>query len=81
MPIECFGTLKRFSQIELFSTPMLMIQGDSDSCDNAKESEGLEKYFAGRHQRLLLAGIGHFPHREAPLKVSDAATLFLRKVH
>ena len=30
-----------------------------------KESEGLERFFAGRYDRLLLEGIGHFPHRES----------------
>jgi pimeloyl-ACP methyl ester carboxylesterase len=42
-----------------------MIQGESDFCDAPSESEGLEAYFTGRYQRVLLDGIGHFPHREA----------------
>jgi pimeloyl-ACP methyl ester carboxylesterase len=78
----CYDLLqKRLTQIELLSRPTLMIQGESDSCDDPKESEGLEKYFVGGYQRLLLEGVGHFPHREAPLKVSDAVNLFLQKVH
>jgi pimeloyl-ACP methyl ester carboxylesterase len=71
----------RLAQLEILSTPTLMIQGESDFCDDAHESEGLEKYFSGEYHRLLLSGIGHFPHREAPQSVSDAAISFLRKNH
>lgn len=58
--------------MERLSTPTLMIQGGSDYCDDPKESEGLERFFTGRYDRLLLEGIGHFPHRESPLQVAEA---------
>jgi pimeloyl-ACP methyl ester carboxylesterase len=53
-----------------------MIQGASDYCDAPKESEDQEKFFSGGYQRLLLDGVGHFPHREAPERVADAAAHF-----
>jgi pimeloyl-ACP methyl ester carboxylesterase len=52
-----------------------MIQGVSDFCDPPSESDGKEAYFTGRYQRLLLEGVGHFPHREAS---GEVATSILR---
>jgi pimeloyl-ACP methyl ester carboxylesterase len=63
---------RRLCEVERLSTPTLMIQGGSDYCDDPKESEGLEKFFTGRYERLLLEGIGHFPHRESPIQVAEA---------
>jgi pimeloyl-ACP methyl ester carboxylesterase len=49
-----------------------MIQGASDYCDDPKGSKDHEEFFTGRYERLLLEGIGHFPHRESPRKVAEA---------
>jgi pimeloyl-ACP methyl ester carboxylesterase len=57
---------QRLQEVELLSTPTLMIQGASDFCDAPSESEGMEAYFTGSYRRVLLNGVGHFPHREAP---------------
>ena len=54
------------------SVPTLMVQGGSDFCDAPSESEGLEGYFTGGYRRLVLEGVGHFPHREAPDLVGEA---------
>lgn len=53
-------------------TPTLMIQGASDYCDLPSASEGQERYFPNGYTRILLSGVGHFPHREAPDKVGLA---------
>ena len=63
---------QRLGEVERLSTPTLMIQGGSDYCDDPKESEGLEQYFTGGYERLLLEGVGHFPHRESPNEVAEA---------
>ena len=63
---------RRLQDVETISTPTLMIQGTSDACDPPSESEGLERHFAGRYERVLLEGIGHFPHREAVNAVASA---------
>jgi pimeloyl-ACP methyl ester carboxylesterase len=68
---------QRLQEVEVLSTPTLMIQGASDFCDPPSESEGLEPYFTGGYQRVLLDGVGHFPHREAPDAV---ATNILRQL-
>ena len=64
--------LLNLREIEHLSTPTLMIQGASDFCDAPEESEGLNRFFTGGYRRLLIDGVGHFPHREAPSLVSDA---------
>lgn len=69
---------QRLGEVERLSTPTLMIQGGSDYCDDPKESEGLEKFFSVRYDRLLLEGIGHFPHRERPMEVAEAVMCLLR---
>lgn len=63
---------RKLHDVECLSTPTLMIQGGSDYCDDPRESEGLERFFTGRYDRLLLASIGHFPHRESPIQVAEA---------
>jgi pimeloyl-ACP methyl ester carboxylesterase len=63
---------RKLHQADKVSIPTLMIQGGSDFCDAPSESEGLEAHFTGGYQRLLLDGVGHFPHREAPAIVAGA---------
>jgi pimeloyl-ACP methyl ester carboxylesterase len=70
---------RRLEKVELISAPTLMIQGVDDCCDPPSESEGLERYFAGGYHRLLLEGVGHFPHREAPDIVADLIVNHLRE--
>ena len=62
----------KLSAIERLSSPSLMIQGGSDYCDDPKESESQENFFTQRYERLLLEGVGHFPHRESAVKVAQA---------
>jgi len=66
--------------VERLSTPTLMIQGGSDYCDDPKESESLERFFTERYDRLLLEGIGHFPHRESPIQIVEAVIRLIRDV-
>jgi pimeloyl-ACP methyl ester carboxylesterase len=61
---------RRLVQIERIGTPTLMIQGSDDRCDHPSGSANLERFFAGRYERILLDGVGHFPHREAPEAVA-----------
>jgi pimeloyl-ACP methyl ester carboxylesterase len=68
---------KRLSEIEKLSVPCLMIQGQADFCDAPKESENLDPYFSGEYRRVLLEGVGHFPHREAPTEVASTIGAFL----
>jgi pimeloyl-ACP methyl ester carboxylesterase len=70
---------RRLEKVEVISTPTLMIQGADDYCDPPSESEGRERYFVGGYHRLLLEGVGHFPHREAPDIVADSIVNHLQE--
>jgi pimeloyl-ACP methyl ester carboxylesterase len=65
------GLRARLREIETIGTPTLMIQGGSDFCDRPDASAGQEDYFTGGYRRVVLDGVGHFPHREAPDAVAD----------
>jgi pimeloyl-ACP methyl ester carboxylesterase len=41
-----------------------MLQGAEDACDPPGTSEGLDGYF-DTYRRVVIPGVGHFPHREA----------------
>ncbi|UOQ51752.1 alpha/beta fold hydrolase [Hymenobacter cellulosivorans] len=68
---------ERLHTIEYLTTPTLMLQGAADTCDAPQESEGLEQYFTSGYQRLVLEGVGHFPHREVPDVVAHHIQAFL----
>jgi pimeloyl-ACP methyl ester carboxylesterase len=70
---------QKLKETEYLTTPTLMIQGASDFCDAPKQSEGLDRFFTRGYRRLLIDGVGHFPHREAPALVADAVNRFLRE--
>jgi pimeloyl-ACP methyl ester carboxylesterase len=63
-----YGLQQRLQSTVQIQTPALMIQGASDSCDLPSGSEGQERYFLNGYSRILLSGIGHFPHQEALMK-------------
>jgi len=67
------GLQARLKNTVLIEVPTVMMQGASDFCDLPSASEGQEKYFLSHYERILLEGVGHFPHREAPAAVADAA--------
>ena len=75
------GLQRRLGEIEKLATPTLMIQGASDYCDPPSESEDQGKYFTGGYRRVLLDGVGHFPHREAPDLVAATIIKFLTANH
>jgi pimeloyl-ACP methyl ester carboxylesterase len=68
---------QKLHQTEQIEIPTLMIQGASDFCDLPFASEGQEKHFLNGYERIVLDGIGHFPHREAPEKVANAVLRLL----
>jgi pimeloyl-ACP methyl ester carboxylesterase len=68
---------QRLHETEHLAIPTLMLQGGADTCDSPHESEGLDQYFTAGYQRLVLEGVGHFPHREAPEVVATAVLQLL----
>jgi pimeloyl-ACP methyl ester carboxylesterase len=70
---------KRFNEVQMLSTPTLMIQGGDDRCVAASQTEGQESRFSGGYERVLLQGVGHFPQREAPAEVTGAVLRHLNE--
>jgi pimeloyl-ACP methyl ester carboxylesterase len=59
------------------SVPTLVIHGGGDPCNDPATSEGEQRFFRGRYERQVLAGVGHFPQREASIAVADSILGFL----
>jgi pimeloyl-ACP methyl ester carboxylesterase len=68
---------QRLYNTEHLAVPTLMLQGAVDTCDSPSESEGLDPYFTEGYKRLVIEGVGHFPHREAPAQVAHAVLTHL----
>ena len=69
---------RRVAETETIATPTLMIQGADDRCDLPASSEDQHRFFTGPYRRILLDGIGHFPHREASRQVAHAISQHFR---
>ena len=72
---------RRLARVDRLRVPTLMIHGGSDSCDAPSSSEGLEESFVGPYRRVLLDGVGHFPHREDAQTVAELVHQHLREHH
>ena len=74
-----YDTLRRrLAEVERIAVPTLMVQGGADTCDEPASSEGLAGYFDD-YTRIVLDGVGHFPHREAPDAVARAVLAHLSR--
>ncbi|EIV93942.1 alpha/beta fold hydrolase [Frankia sp. QA3] len=69
---------RRLAEVERIAVPTLMIQGGDDRCDSPAASAGQAGYFTGGYRRVVLDGVGHFPHREATAAVADLVGDHLR---
>jgi pimeloyl-ACP methyl ester carboxylesterase len=63
----------------MIAVPTLVIHGGGDPCNDPSTSDGKGQFFAGRYQRIVLDGVGHFPQREAPEAVGEAIARFLKE--
>ena len=68
---------KRAREARSIDVPTLLIQGDDDRCILPHTSEGKKAHFTAGYERKLLAGVGHFPTREAPKQVGEWLAEFL----
>jgi pimeloyl-ACP methyl ester carboxylesterase len=69
----------RLARVAQLATPTLMMQGAADGCDEPDASAHQDKFFAGAYRRLVVDGVGHFPHREAPDAVARSIDEHLRR--
>jgi pimeloyl-ACP methyl ester carboxylesterase len=61
----------------VLDVPTLVLHGGADACNHPDTSAGKEPLFRGPYERQVLAGVGHFPQREAPEAVASALIDFL----
>lgn len=62
--------------LPVLATPTLVIHGAADGVNPLRSSEGKERWFSGRYERLVMEGIGHFPQRESASAVAGAILSF-----
>ena len=60
------------------TVPTLMIQGGADAVTSPESTENKDKYFTGGYARHVVAGVGHFPTREAPETANKLILDFLQ---
>jgi pimeloyl-ACP methyl ester carboxylesterase len=60
--------------------PTLIIQGEKDEYGTMKQVEGIAGGVKGRTEIFILPGIGHTPHKEAPLDTMEKAKKFIDSI-
>lgn len=63
------------------AVPTIFIHGAADACDLPAGADGQEAAFPAGYERVLLPGVGHFPHRENPGAVAEAIRRQLQGPH
>ncbi|KGU81096.1 alpha/beta hydrolase [Burkholderia pseudomallei] len=66
----------RLNPAPVLAVPTLVLHGGADTCNHPDSSASRERFFAGRYERVVLDGIGHFPQREAAARVAGAIVAF-----
>lgn len=59
------------------TVPAMYVQGGADNCDLPACSEDQATFFTASYERVLLKGLGHFPHREDPKAIAKLITRHL----
>ena len=60
--------------------PVLLVQGDADPYGTLAQLDAIEHRVRGPCRRVVLPGVGHAPHLEAPSETLAAVTEFVRRV-
>ena len=71
------GEEQQLNPAPVLHVPTLLLHGAADGVNHPDTSLGKEAFFEGVYKRQLLAGVGHFPQREAPNEVLTALLNFL----
>ncbi|SDD85000.1 alpha/beta fold hydrolase [Actinokineospora iranica] len=74
------GEGRRFSEAlaRTVDVPVLQVYGAADPCVLARTRDASGPWIGGRTEKHELAGIGHFPHEEAPTATSELLTGFVK---
>lgn len=68
----------RLNPPPVLEVPTLLLHGAADGVNHLDTSLGQEVLFRGPYECRLLAGVGHFPQREAPAEVPGALLHFFK---
>ena len=73
------AVVRQVASSPVIGVPTLMLQGGADPVALPQSSEGKDPLFSGGYERVVLDGLGHFPHRQGPDAVLDRLLPFLRR--
>ena len=59
------------------AVPTLYLHGEIDGCIAPEISESMGQVFSGAFERIVLDGVGHFVHAEAPDAVAEHIQRFV----
>lgn len=82
-PLAYYRALRRTSRGDLrraaqpITTPLLALHGEQDGCVLPPSIDDRQR-FAGPYERVLVPGVGHFLHIEAPDEIADHVSTWLR---
>jgi len=74
--IELESRIKATTSLSL---PAVYIQGDADGVSPSYAFEQVPEKFTGPFELIKLAGVGHFPQRDAPEQVAEILNRFFRQ--
>jgi pimeloyl-ACP methyl ester carboxylesterase len=80
--VDCwFEDMRQLGAVldRLCDVPALLLWGTHDRAVSLESGRQLEKIFH-RSEMVILPGVGHLPHDEAPIAFADAVNGFLRKL-
>jgi pimeloyl-ACP methyl ester carboxylesterase len=60
--------------------PVLLVQGADDQYGSLAQLDAIERGVTGPCRRVVLTGVGHSPHLEAPEPTTDAVVAFIRSL-
>jgi pimeloyl-ACP methyl ester carboxylesterase len=68
------------NRLPAITCPVLLVQGDADPYGSVAQLDAIERGVAGPCRRIVLRGVGHAPHAEAPADTLAVVTEFVREV-
>jgi pimeloyl-ACP methyl ester carboxylesterase len=75
-----FRTWNIEDRLPAIDCPLLLVQGTDDAYGTTAQLDAIERGVSGPVDRVVLPGVGHSPHLEAPVATRDAVVAFVRRI-